>query len=77
MNIYIQHFKAWLRGDVTKITSVFQKALRQLDEQNKYLTMIADNQAQAARQLVKSSERLYSAAAEAEKVRRNLSAIVG
>jgi predicted HTH transcriptional regulator len=74
--LYIQHFKAWLRGDTTKIVSVFQKALTQLDEQEKYLTTIADNQAHAARDLAARSKVLYDKAMEARTIHRNIATLV-
>jgi ABC-type transporter Mla subunit MlaD len=75
--MYWQHLKAWWRGDVVAITSVFQKAIGQLDAHGKYLNLIADNQAQAARSLAASSKRLYDAAAEASNIKANLTKVVG
>lgn len=76
MKIYFEHLKAWWRGDVAAITSVFHKALAELEAHSKYLTNIADNQALAARSLAASSKRLYDAAAEANNIKANLSALV-
>lgn len=76
IELYIEHLKAWWRGDLAAITSVFGKALADLEAHGKYLTTIADNQAQAARALAASSKKLYDAATEASNVKANIAALV-
>lgn len=66
--MFWEHLKAWWRGDLAAITAVFDKAVKDVEDHTKYLTTIADNQAQAARRLVKRSEWLYQEADKARKV---------
>lgn len=74
--MWIEHLKAWWRGDVAAITSVFHAALADLEAHIKYITTIADNQAQAARDLAARSKALYAAADEAAAIKTNLSNLV-
>lgn len=76
INLYIEHLKAWWRGDVVAITSVFHKALAELEAHGKYVTAIADNQAMAARDLAERSKALYAQADQTAAIKAKLAALV-
>lgn len=75
--MWFEHLKAWWRGDLASITAYFEKAVIDIEAHTKYLTTIADNQAQAARSLAKRSEWLYSEADKARKVAANIGNLLG
>lgn len=76
MNMYVQHFLAWLRGDLTKIVSAFDKAIKKLEAHEKYRAGIAENQAHLSRDLAYRSKLNYQEADKAKAVRANLTKLV-
>lgn len=76
MLIWIEHLKAWWRGDLAAITKVFDEAVRDLKNHEQYLVTIADNQAQAARNLAARSKWLYDEAAKVKAIGAKIAALI-
>ncbi len=75
--MWFEHLKAWWRGDLVAITSIFNKMVDDIRAHEKYLTTVADNQAQAARSLAARSKWLYDEADKARKVASNIANSLG